>query len=429
MRRSHAGADRTPIFLAEVELSNPLVGIRSSAGRSRPARVLVRLHSHPLGILRLSLPAAGLDAASLRTVIWEELSHQIRQHLAAESSKRVDQIPPEGFRITGREACTWRSQIGTLRPPAATIVINTCRWSEQLERTVASAQGQNYPNVEVVVVDNRPSTSGVRTQLSQRFKVPTVVYAAEPVPGLGRARNTGLRAATAEVVAFTDDDVLLDRSWLSWLVAGFSAAENVTCVTGLILPLELETEAQLLFEEFNGWSARVQPRVWDLDENRLDHPLYPYTVGVFGSGANAAFRRQALLELGGFDGHLGVGTPACGGEDLDVYTRIILSGSRIVYQPAAILRHAHPRDMRRLGRQARLYGAGLGAMLTKHLLLHSQTRRELLRRLPAGLAYTFSPRSLKNARKPHGYPFRLSLYEVAGLAWGPVGYIRSRLSA
>lgn len=426
---SHAnryGDLRTPILLADIELSNPLEGIPPPAGRARWARILVRMHSHPLGIVDVSLPATGLDPASLRATIWERLSTQIREHLAAESPEPVDGIPCEGYGTVGRATCSWRAFIPAARPPRATIVINTCGGREQLVRTVASALDQDYANFDVIVVDNRPSTSGVRSLLKERFpEVLHLGYAAEPRPGLGRARNAGLQATTADVVAFTDDDVVLDQSWLSWLVAGFSVDKNVTCVTGLILPLELETPAQLLFEEFNGWSARLQRRVWDRDENRLDHALYPYTVGIFGSGANAAFRRQALLELGGFDAHLGIGTPACGGEDLDVYTRIILRGHMVVYQPAAMLRHAHPRDMRRLERQARLYGVGLSAMLTKHFFQDSRTRRELLRRLPAGLAYTFNPRSLKNARKPRSYPFRLTLYEVAGMAWGPIGYVCS----
>jgi hypothetical protein len=66
-------------------------------------------------------------------------------------------------------------------------------------------------------------------------------------------------------------------------------------------------------------------------------------------------------------------------------------------------------------------------MLTKHLVHSGRTRRELLRRLPAGLAYALGPRSPKNARKPLGYPRRLTLFELAGMAYGPIGYVRSRL--
>lgn len=414
------------IMLAELELSQPLSPLLPPATTTQPARLLVRLHGHPLGILELSLPESGLEPSALAAMVWARLSGPITRHLRSDGRTEVVGIPPQGLR-GAQAACSWRASLPAGATPAAALIVNTCG-GERLCRTLAAATGQDYPNFELVVVDNRPASPAVRNLLSERFAgQPRLRYVAEERPGLGRARNAGLHSTAAEIVAFTDDDVLLDGSWLSWLVAGFSMADRVGCVTGLILPLELETPAQLLFEEFVGWSKRLEPKVWDRDRNRFDHPLYPYTVGIFGSGASAAFRREVLLELGGFDDQLGIGTPACGGEDLDVYTRLVLNGHRLAYQPAAMLRHAHPRDMQRLERQTRLYGAGLGAMLTKHLVHSGRTRRELLRRLPAGLAYALGPRSPKNARKPQGYPRRLTLFELAGMAYGPIGYVRSRL--
>jgi GT2 family glycosyltransferase len=420
------GGRPVAMVLAELELSQPLSPLRPPAATAQPARLLVRLHGHPLGIMDLSLPESGLEPSALAAMVWARLSGPIISHLSSDGRADLVGIPPQGFGSTPA-ACSWRASLPAGAAPAAALIVNTCG-GERLYRTLVAATAQDYPNFELVVVDNRPASPAVRNLLSERFAgQPGLRYVAEERPGLGRARNAGLHSTSADVVAFTDDDVLLDGSWLSWLVAGFGMADSVACVTGLILPLELETPAQLLFEEFVGWSKRLEPKVWDSDGNRFDHPLYPYTVGIFGSGASAAFRREVLLELGGFDNQLGIGTPACGGEDLDIYTRLVLNGHRLAYQPAAMLWHAHPRDMQRLERQTRLYGAGLGAMLTKHLVHSGRTRRELLRRLPAGLAYALGPRSPKNARKPQGYPRRLTLFELAGMAYGPIGYIRSRL--
>jgi glycosyltransferase involved in cell wall biosynthesis len=313
--------------------------------------------------------------------------------------------------------------------PDAAVVITTCRAGEQLSRTIDTALAQDYPEFEIVVVDNRPATSGVTALLDGHYAgVRRLCYVAESRPGLSQARNAGLHATAAEVVAFTDDDVQLDESWLSWLVSGFAVADDVACVTGLILPMELATSAQLLLEEFGGFGKGFEVQVWDRGQNSLDHPLYPYTVGLYGSGANAAFRRDLLLELGGFDTHLGAGTPSRGGEDLDIYTRVVLSGHRLVYEPAALLRHAHVREIAALHRQIRDYGVGLSAMLTKHLVEDRGTRRELLRRVPAGLAYAFNPSSPKHANKSTRYPLSRTLLEFAGMAYGPVGYLRSRLS-
>lgn len=265
---SKQGTDRhpgrqAPLLLAEVELSRPLAGIPSPAAQARRVRVLVRLHSHPLGTVDLSVPATGLDSASLRAAIWDTLWGQIRRHLAAERPEPVDGIPVEGFGEAGQARCSWRAFVASETAPRATIVVTTCGGREELLRTIASALDQDYPNFDVTVVDNRPAVSGVRSLLSDTFPDATrLCYTPEPRQGLGRARNAGLHSTTANVVAFTDDDVVLDPSWLSWLVAGFGASQNVACVTGLILPLELETPAQLLFDDFAGWSARLERRVW-----------------------------------------------------------------------------------------------------------------------------------------------------------------------
>jgi GT2 family glycosyltransferase len=298
-----------------------------------------------------------------------------------------------------------------------------------LVRTINTALAQDYPDFRVVVVDNRPATSGVPKLLAERFAGrPEIDYVSEPAPGLGRARNAGLAATRADIVAFTDDDVVLDPNWLGWLVAGFGASDRVACVTGLIVPLELEAPAQLLIDEFSGFSKGYDRVIWDADAHRLDHPLYPYTVGIFGSGASAAFRRTTLVAIDGFDQHLGIGTHAVGGEDLDLFVRIVLGGQQIVYEPASLLRHAHRRDIRAFERQVRGYGTGLTAMLTKHVLSNRVTRWEVLGRIPVGIAYALNPRSPKNQRKPRGFSLRLSLLELAGMAYGPIGYLRSRMA-
>jgi GT2 family glycosyltransferase len=418
-----------PAVLVDVDLAGPLPGggwLSSQHAGTRSVRLFVRLHGHPIGMIDLG--AADLASADLRSVVWTECRNEIQGHLAKYHSATADGIPAGGFGDKGREACSWRAAVSDPEPDA-TIVINSCAASGSLERTIKSALQQDYPNAGLVVVDNRPATSGIRAFLNDRFrKSECVTYVTEPQPGLGRARNAGLRAATTQIVAFTDDDVVLDQSWLGWLVAGFHVTDRVGCVTGLIVPLELETKAQVFMEDFSGFAKGFEQRTWDRDEHRLDHPLYPYTVGLFGSGASAAFRREVLVDLGGFDRYLGIGTPAIGGEDIDIYTRMVLRGHRIVYQPTSVLRHLHRRDMTAVNRQIHGYGAGLGAMLAKHVLADRLTRRAVLRRIPAGLRYAVSPRSPKNARKPPEFTMRQSLLEWAGMAYGPIGYVRSRLA-
>jgi O-antigen biosynthesis protein len=196
-----------------------------------------------------------------------------------------------------------------------------------------------------------------------------VRYVAEPVPGLARARNAGI-AATPEAafVAFTDDDVVVDEGWLAWLLAPFNDPQ-VRAVTGLVMPLKLESAAQKRFELYAGFGKGFTPDSYILKEVRDEDRfifLYPYWGGMFGSGNSMAFRRDALLEVGGFDPALGAGTPTGGGEDIAAFTDIINAGGKLVYEPQSICWHEHRGEDTALEGQIRNYGIGLTAVFWRY---------------------------------------------------------------
>jgi len=372
--------------------------------------------------------------------IWAQLAGVIGDHCQQDHLAVPHQLTAQGLGHLmqgqpGEEPCSWRHTLRNASsagatPPLATVVLTTCGGPDsRLIGTLRGALAQTFPRFEVVVVDNRPAKSGVRDALEVSFPGESRLrYVAEPRKGLAHARNRGAAAARGEIVAFTDDDVEIDPDWLGSLVAGFDDP-RVACVTGLILPLELETGAQRLLEEFGGYAKGFVRRTWVCDGHRPDNPLYPYTVGAFGSGANAAFRASALTDLGGFDGALGAGTPARGGEDIDLYVRCVQRGYRIRYEPGAIVRHAHLREMAQVRRKVRDYGVGLGAMLTKHLVRNRSSAAAVLSRVPAGAVHLLSAGSPKNASRSSSYPPSLVLAELQGLLYSPVAYGRSRVSS
>jgi GT2 family glycosyltransferase len=301
------------------------------------------------------------------------------------------------------------------------VVVTTCRNPRALERCLASLLASRHRRFEVVVVENRPGNGVTRRLLEERFADNRrLTYIEEPTAGLSRARNAGAARASGEVVAFVDDDVVVDEAWLSHVTRGFASAD-VACVTGLVLPLRLETRAQVLLDQFARFGKGFERRRFQLPGSCHELPLLPYTAGLIGTGANTAIRADVLDQLGGFDPVLGTGTPSCGGEDLDLYMRLLQDGRVIVYEPAAVLWHDHPATLQRLRHQAFRYGVGLSAALTKQLL-HGPHRRRLLRLAPAGLRYAASPLSPKNGQKTAGYPAALSALETTGFLLGPVAY-------
>jgi hypothetical protein len=142
-----------------------------------------------------------------------------------------------------------------------------------------------------------------------------------------------------------------------------------------------------------------------------------------------AIRTHVLRRLGGFDTLLGSGTAVRAGEDIDLLLRVVLGGGAIVYEPAAVVWHRHKPEMHDLHRTMYGYGVGLSAVITKTLLADAAVRRELLRRLPRGIAYAMNPRSGKNSHKTATYPGSLTLLELLGMVLGPLCYAASAGSA
>jgi GT2 family glycosyltransferase len=276
-------------------------------------------------------------------------------------------------------------------------------------------------------VDNAPSTPATADLITQRYADKSEVrYVREDRPGPSAGRNRGALEARGEIIAFVDDDVVVDTCWLTSLVQGFSIAKNVACVTSLILPLELETSTQIWFEEFGGTSRGFVQRVFGQSRRRRDVPLYPFAAGRLGTGAGMAFTKTFLRKERSFDLALGPGSYAGAGEDLAEFFQVILSGKSLVYEPAALAYHKQHRDYENLRKQAYYYGVGLTAYLTKIVVDNPWLLFGIAIRVPQGLFYILSPRSSKNRKKSTSFPKELAGLERKGMLRGPFLYLKGR---
>ena len=130
---------------------------------------------------------------------------------------------------------------------ASVVVCTTFEREQELHNCLASLAALDYPNYEVLVVDNRHA-NGESVGWVEDY--PRVRLLRESQPGLSAARNRGLNAAAGEIVAFTDDDVTGDRGWLTAYARRFAAHPEEAGVAGRIIPAEIESEAQVAFEEY-----------------------------------------------------------------------------------------------------------------------------------------------------------------------------------
>lgn len=256
--------------------------------------------------------------------------------------------------------------------PSITVAICTHDRTGLLRSCLGSLLALADGPFEILVVDNAPSDDGTRALVAETG----VRYDLEPCPGLDFARNRALRSARGVVVAFVDDDVLVDARWLDALRSVWSRHPDAGMVTGQILPLELETDAQIAFEARGGFrGGNEEVRYHGLD--RAGDSVYPYNPGMFGAGANMSIRRDVAFRLGEFDEALDTGAPLPGGGDIDMMHRILRAGLPLVYDPRAVVFHRHRRDRAGLRRQYDSWGRSLVAFATKTYRLDPAGRPKL----------------------------------------------------
>ena len=415
-----------PVHLTELELSAPLQPLPCD-GPERYSHVsaLVRLHGQPIGVLDLP---TGAEPAEQARAVRRSLTPDIEHHLAGDGLTGADRVGELAVAASGAPACVaGRARLLADAPPV-TVLVATRDRTRELGACLDSLMAQDYPGAyDVVVVDSAPASDATMRYLQQRFAGDERVrYVRTDVPGLAVAHNHGLPAVTGEITAITDDDVVVDTQWLSAIVGAFRATPGTGCVTGLILPAELETPAQALLEQYGGFARGFRRRVYALDAGPADDPLFPYTAGRLGSGANMAFDTRLLRTLGGFDPALGAGTPARGGDDLAAFVQVLLAGHRLVYEPAAIIRHRHRRDYAGLLAMAQGYGVGLGAYLTSVIASRPTLIVDMARKGPQAVSYLLRADSVKNRNKGVSYPRALTRTERIGMVRGPLAYLTSR---
>jgi GT2 family glycosyltransferase len=412
---------RTPILIRELELTEPMADIdlpaRSDGAGYQGVRLLVRIQHIPIGYAHLTQDA--LAAASVADEVWRQLGDAINARRSHHGLPVLTALSVVGL---AQEAAL-AEEVATR--PFVSVVMNTRDRPDSAVATARMLAALRYSPYEIVVVDNAPSSEETRKAIEAEFGDDARLrYAREPRRGSSFAKNKGVAESSGEIIAFTDDDVVVDPWWLDGIVRGFGQADDVACVTGLIPTARLDTSAQLYFDKRQAWGTAFDRRIFDLAGHRDSSPLYPYSAGIFGAGANFAMTRAALTNLGGFDEALGAGTRCGGGEDLEIFMRTILAGHRLVYEPSAVVAHIHRANPSDLAKQMRTYGSGATAALTAVLMHHRRARRELPRKVVTGAIRLakVGERTTDDASLPPGMLGK----ERRGMLLGPWLYIQTR---
>jgi len=214
--------------------------------------------------------------------------------------------------------------------PRISVLICTYNGATTLAETCAAVSRLDYPDVEVIVVDDGSTDRSAEIARAHGFAVVSTENR-----GLSSARNTALSAATGEIVAYTDDDAMPDPHWLTYLADTF-ARTDFAAVGGPNLPVPGDGPVADAVAVAPGNPVHVL-----LSDREAEHI----------PGCNSAFRAAALREIGGFDPSF-----RTAGDDVDVCWRLQDEGWQIGYCAAAVVWHHRRASVRAYLRQQRGYG-------------------------------------------------------------------------
>jgi GT2 family glycosyltransferase len=410
-----------PIAVRAVALDEPLSAL-SDVSTYRGVRVYATLGGRLLGSVDIANHGQTVGVTRLREAIAGGIVVKLLEREQWRPGRRM--LPESLARALERQLLAGHEE----GPPAlavdvpVTVVVATLDRPQDLRTCLQCLTAQVSPRpVEIIVVDNNPD-SGITSPVVEQF--PGVVLVNETRRGLAYARNAGFVAARGDIAVATDDDVSMPPDWLEKLVAPFGRSD-VAAVTGNVLPLELDTRSQYLFEVYGGlgrgFDAREADMRWFRSFRRHAVPTWR-----LGATANAAFRTAVFSHphIGLMDEALGPGMPSGVGEDTYLFYRIIKAGYRLVYQPDAYVWHRHRRDMAGLRHQIYNYSKGHVAYQLTTLLRDRDLRA--LTRLLLALPRSQLKRSVLRLCGKSDYPLSLILLETLGTLVGPWALWRSR---
>ena len=217
--------------------------------------------------------------------------------------------------------------------PKVSVVVCAYNAADTLEDCLSSLAALNYPDYEVVLVDD--GSKDDTEAIARRH--PWVRLIRTPNNGLSAARNIGLSAARGEIVAYTDADVRADSEWLAYLVQPFITSDVVAVGGPNVVPAD------------DHWMAQCVARA----PGGPTHVLFDDRIAEHVPGCNLAVRRDALLAIGGFNPIF-----LRAGDDVDVCWRLQGAGGKIGFAPAALVWHHHRASIGAYWRQQVGYGEG-----------------------------------------------------------------------
>ena len=215
--------------------------------------------------------------------------------------------------------------------PRVSVVVCTYNGSRTLRECLSRLREVRYVNFEIIVIND-----GSRDDSANIAKDFGVTLISTENRGLSSARNTGMQAATGEIVVYLDDDAYPDRDWLTYLAEAFRVSNHAVIGGPNIAPAGDGDVAECVMNAPGG----------------PIHVLISDSTAEHVPGCNMAFRKNCLKELGGFDARF-----RTAGDDVDICWRVQQRGWTIGFCPGAVVWHHRRNSIFTYWKQQKGYGA------------------------------------------------------------------------
>jgi len=235
-------------------------------------------------------------------------------------------------------------------PRSVTVVVPVRNRELTIQPLLDSLQKLDYDTnkVEVIVVDG--NSTDKTQEIVKKYPVKLVV---EKRKGLNLARNTGIKCAKGEIVAFTDSDCIVPPNWITKIVENFKDPQ-ISCVGGSAKALDNDFISQYADNSI----VRLMPFFTKREELKKVKPFFRHPAGC-----NMAFRRKVAEEVGYFDEHIQYGF-----DEVEFADRICRAGYKMVLDPDVLVWHKHRSTFREFLKQNFQYGKGSGLVLKNNKL-------------------------------------------------------------
>ena len=383
-----------PIKLIDLDLSEPLKAIWGMEGYEG-ASLLVRYHGKPIGwAYAIGSNRSFVSPERILHAIDTQISWQCIEAVLGTGSHHIKDLPD--------------------KVPPISVIVCCGESTRRVPDCLTRLRHVEYGEREILVVDYGTHRLPAAVYEDHGARVIRLEQA-----NLSVARNQGIAEAQHDIVAFIDADSHPDRQWLNGIGRAF-ISPGIQAVCGLVVPTELETASQLQFDHGGyGFGKGLERRVLrgaNLDQRRL------LQVEDFGSGANMAFRRSVLDQLGGFDPRYGVDAIS-GGCEVELLHRFLTSGHTLLYEPSILTWHTPKRDPDSLRRIAYDRGKSTGLYLFMCFRKRTVSRQALIRFFLQDWAWR---RIVKRWLRPGKATRSLVFAEFAGTFASPLAFSNAR---